>query len=246
MYRLSVLFSLLLLFSSSLSHAQNSKDNFYALDADWKGTTLDKAKYVAREIKINDTCYRWDSYNTYGPLIKSESFKDKKGAILHGKFAYYDSVGRLDSSGYYFNGSQDGSWYIYNEEYKVIIIKEYNKGALVSVNEVWKEVAAKEKQIDEKESEYPGGAPAWQRYLNRNLRYPQRALNIKKEGLVTIGFRVNTDGQTDDFFILKSVELSLDDEAMQVIKNSKMWVPAVQKGQNVKSYKAQPIGFRLQ
>jgi periplasmic protein TonB len=247
MYRLSVLFSLLLLMSSSsLSYAQNLNDNFYALDENWKGTTLDKAKYIAREIKINDTCYRWDSYNAYGPLIRSESFKDKKGTLLHGKFAYYDSLGRADSIGYYSNGLQDGTWYFFNEKGKIIIKKEYKKGALISVDEVWKEVAPKENQNDEKESEYPGGAPAWQRYLNRNLRYPQRAINIKKEGMVAVVFVVNTDGQTDDFTMLKSVELSLDDEALRVIKNSKMWVPAVQNGKNVKSYKVQPIGYRLQ
>jgi periplasmic protein TonB len=244
MYRLSVLFLLLLVFCSPLLYSQNSNDGFITLDANWQSTTPDKAKYLVREVNKNDTCYRKDSYNLYGPLIKSESFKDKKGAvlnILHGKYASYDSEGRADSIGNYFNGKQDGTWYFYNAEGNVVKQKEYNGGALVSV----KEVADKENPNDT-ESEYPGGAPAWQRYLNRNLRYPQRAIDNKKQGTVVVVFVVNTDGQTEDFTILKSLELSMDDETIRIFKNSNRWVPATKNDQNVRSYKKQPITYRME
>ncbi len=34
-------------------------------------------------------------------------------------------------------------------------------------------------------------------------------------------------------------------EAVRVIKKSGKWTPAVQNGHHVKSYKKQPIGFRI-
>lgn len=246
MYRLAVLFVLLLI-SSSLSYAQkNSKDDFITLDANWQSTTPDKAKYLVREINLNDTCYRKVSYNMYGPLIKSESFKDKSGIILHGKFASYDTEGRADSIGNYFNGKQEGTWFFYNGEGNVVKQKDYNRGVLISVNELGTKETLVENQNDEIESEYPGGAAAWQRYLNRNLRYPQRAIDIKKQGTVTVLFVVNTDGQTEDFTVLKSLELSLDDETIRIFKNSNRWVPATKNGQNVRSYKKQPIVYRME
>jgi len=252
MHRSTILLLLLLLISSSFLYSQRNKlpdGTFYVFDENWKGTTIEKAVYLAREIKINDTCYKWDSYNFTGPLVKSETFKDDKATIPHGKFAFYDSKGNADSIGYYSNGLANGTWYIMNDTGKVIIEKKYDLGKLISVRDILKEDSANAKNDDkdakeEKESEFPGSLGAWQRYLNHNLRYPDRALNMNKEGQVTIIFIVTEDGKIDDPTLLQSVEFSLDEEAMRIIKNSPKWVPAVKSGKKIKSYKKQPIVFR--
>src|SRR4051812_6127762 len=48
------------------------------------------------------------------------------------------------------------------------------------------------------ESEYPGGAAAWQRYLNRNLRYPQEAIDNEVQGPVVVQFIVDKEGNVSD------------------------------------------------
>jgi periplasmic protein TonB len=64
--------------------------------------------------------------------------------------------------------------------------------------------------------------------------------------MVTIGFIVDKEGTVTDPYIAHSVEYSLDAEALKIIKASGKWEPATQNGHIVKSYKTQPINFRLE
>jgi protein TonB len=102
------------------------------------------------------------------------------------------------------------------------------------------------KDSAEKESEFPGGVSRWLRYLNKNLKYPDRAINSKIDGQVRVCFIVDKEGNVIDPFIAKSVEWSLDDESVAIIKASGQWTPAIQFGKIVKSYKLQPIVYRLE
>ena len=95
------------------------------------------------------------------------------------------------------------------------------------------------------ESEYPGGASAWQRYLNKNLRYPQDAIDNDIQGTVVVQFIVDKAGLVSDVEAISGPQ-ELRDEAVRVIKKSGQWTPAVQNGRQVKSYKKQPIVFRLE
>jgi protein TonB len=95
------------------------------------------------------------------------------------------------------------------------------------------------------ESEYPGGAAAWQRYLNRNLRYPQEAIDNEVQGAVVVQFIVDKEGTVSDVEAISGPQ-ELRPEAVRVIKKSGKWTPAVQNGRQVKSYKKQPIVFRLE
>ncbi len=95
------------------------------------------------------------------------------------------------------------------------------------------------------ESEYPGGSSAWQRYLNKNLRYPQDAIDNEIQGTIVVQFIVDKEGNVSDVEAISGPK-ELRDEAVRVIKKSGKWTPAVQNGRQVKSYKKQPITFRLE
>ena len=94
------------------------------------------------------------------------------------------------------------------------------------------------------ESEYPGGIPAWQRFLNKYLRYPQEAQDQGVQGTVLVQFIVDKEGNVSDVEAV-SGPAELRAEAVRVIKKSGKWTPAVQNGRHVKSYKKQPIGFKM-
>jgi len=94
------------------------------------------------------------------------------------------------------------------------------------------------------ESEYPGGMPAWQRFLNKYLRYPQEAQDQGVQGTVLVQFIVDKEGNVSDVEAV-SGPAELRAEAVRVIKKSGKWTPAVQNGRHVKSYKKQPIGFKM-
>lgn len=256
MYRIMLsLLYLLLICNASLYSQRNkpSEDSYFVFDENWQGTTIEKAKYLARQKKISDTCWQWDTYNFAGPLMRTENFKDEKGSIAHGRFIIYNAKGRMDSICNYSNGVANGTWYIFNDTGRVATKLVYDRGKLLSVVDAIKEDSINEKQKDtnavlakvEIESEYPGKLSAWAKYLNSNLKYPERALNFEKQGNVVIQFIVDTEGKIEDPAIYQSVEFSLDEEALRIIRNSKKWIPANQNGKKVKSYKRQPIYFRL-
>src|ERR1700742_548547 len=97
------------------------------------------------------------------------------------------------------------------------------------------------------ESEYPGGAAAWLRYLNKNFRYPDDAVNNEIQGTVVVQFIVDKEGNVSDVQAISGPESGgLREEAVRVIKKSGKWTPAVQNGRQVKSYKKQPIVFKLE
>jgi len=97
------------------------------------------------------------------------------------------------------------------------------------------------------ESEYPGGAPAWLRYLNKNFRYPDDALTNEVQGTVMVQFIVDREGNVSDVEVVSGPETGgLREEAIRVIQKSGKWTPAIQNGRKVKSYKRQPVVFKLQ
>ena len=96
------------------------------------------------------------------------------------------------------------------------------------------------------ESEYPGGQAAWLRFLNKNLanNYPQDAIDNGIQGTVVIQFIVDKEGNVSNVEAV-SGPAELRDAGVKVIKKSGKWIPAVQNGRQVKSYKKQPIVFKL-
>jgi protein TonB len=96
------------------------------------------------------------------------------------------------------------------------------------------------------ESEYPGGRAAWQRFLNKNFRFPDDALNEGIQGAVMVQFIVDRDGNVSDVHVVSGPDKGgLREEAIRVIAKSGKWIPGVQNGRQVKSYKNQPIIFML-
>ena len=94
------------------------------------------------------------------------------------------------------------------------------------------------------ESEYPGGIESWKRFLGKSLRYPEDAIEKEIEGTVLVQFIVDKEGNVSDVSAISGPN-ELRGEAERVINKSGKWIPASQNGRKVKSYKKQPVTFRL-
>jgi protein TonB len=95
------------------------------------------------------------------------------------------------------------------------------------------------------ESEYPGGLESWKRFLNKNIRYPELAIENQIQGMVIVQFIVDRSGNVSEVQAISGPN-ELRDEAVRVIRKSGQWIPAIQNGRQVKSYKRQPIIFKLE
>ncbi len=95
------------------------------------------------------------------------------------------------------------------------------------------------------ESSFPGGVPGWGRFVQENLVYPKKAIKKNIQGTVITRFIVDSDGTVSDIDAIDGPEL-LREAVIDVIKKSPNWKPAQQYGKKVKSYKIQPITFKIQ
>jgi len=95
------------------------------------------------------------------------------------------------------------------------------------------------------ESTYPAGMQAWLRFLSKNFRVPEEAISTETGGTVIVQFVVDKDGNVSDVQAVEGPEV-LRAEAVRVIKKSGKWMPAIQNGRKVNSYKRQPIVVKLE
>ena len=237
-----------LLFISLASFSQKSKieDAFYLWDSAWNNVgKVENASFFTRVRFVNDTCWRHYNYKISGPMLSLEEYKDRDAKTPNGRFSYMRPDGTLDSIGQVVDGKLHGTWYFFSDTTSVIMKKEYSSGMLLSI---WRASDSKNdtsKNEDDVESMFPGPAGSWSRYLIKNMKYPEAAVSKEIQGTVIVNFIVDSEGKIRDEFLVKSVEFTLDDEAIRLIKQSPKWIPAIQKGHKVKSYKKQPIQFRL-
>lgn len=99
------------------------------------------------------------------------------------------------------------------------------------------------------ESEFPPGGEkgkkAWSDFLNKELGRDPSWAEAGVSGTVVVQFVVDKQGNVSDIKVVDG-PAALRAYAEKAIKKSGKWVPAIQNGHQVKSYKRQPITFQAQ
>ena len=93
---------------------------------------------------------------------------------------------------------------------------------------------------------FPGGMAALMAYLQKSIKYPPVAEENGIQGRVVCTFVVERDGSVTDVRVAKSVDPSLDKEAVRVVSAMPKWIPGKQNGQSVRVKYTLPVTFRLQ
>jgi len=109
-----------------------------------------------------------------------------------------------------------------------------------------KEEETKVFDVVEQMPQFPGGANALFEYLSKNIKYPAVAEENGVQGRVIVTFVVERDGSITDVKVVKSVDPSLDKEAMRVVKGMPHWIPGKQNGSAVRVKYTVPVQFKLQ
>lgn len=92
---------------------------------------------------------------------------------------------------------------------------------------------------------FPGGKAALFQFLSKTIKYPVSAEEKIIQGRVIVGFYVEADGMLTDIKVKKSVDPSLDEEAVRVVKSMPKWIPGKKDGVPVKIEYTLPVTFRL-
>ena len=92
---------------------------------------------------------------------------------------------------------------------------------------------------------YPGDMAECYMFVARQMHYPEEAEEKGIEGRVLIRFVVEKDGRLTNFEVIESPDPLLSDEALRVLKQMPKWIPAKNKGKDVRCRYSMPILFRL-
>jgi len=100
--------------------------------------------------------------------------------------------------------------------------------------------------VEDKPSFQGQGEYGFRIWVAKNLQYPEIAAENGISGKVFVKFVINTKGEVEDAVVLRSVDPSLDSEALRVIMSSPKWSPGKQRGKPVSVIFKMPINFVLQ
>jgi len=235
----------------------------------WKSTRPDSAEYYAVVVKTDsgkamtiryrsgiteltgryaDDSMRiksgvWNVYSEKGTLTHSSIFINGKA---QGPEAFYDDRGRVEEKGENRDGERTGTWTGYYPSGKSAGTAVYNAGKLVSLALLNEDgTPNREDKVFEREAEFPGGAKELLKYFNKNMKYPDYAVDHSIQGVVMVKFRVTKEGQIMDVKVQYTANKHLDAAALELVRGMPEWKPAVVGGVARDCWKVQPVDFRL-
>jgi TonB family C-terminal domain len=95
---------------------------------------------------------------------------------------------------------------------------------------------------------FPGDGDSnsnFMKWIAENIKYPPVAAENGIQGRVHCQFIVNADGSVSDVTILRSIDPSLDREAVRVLRSMPRWKPGKQQHKAVRVKLSVPVNFRL-
>jgi TonB family protein len=97
----------------------------------------------------------------------------------------------------------------------------------------------------EKMPTFPGGESELLKFIKKNVKYPQQAIEQKLEDKVFLVFCVLETGEISNITVARGKYEILNNEAIRVVKLMPKFEPAFNKGKNIPSKFVVPIVFKL-
>lgn len=101
-------------------------------------------------------------------------------------------------------------------------------------------------EIVDKDAEYIGGYIAMMNFIQKNMNYPQEAIELNEQGRVYVSFIVEKDGSVSSVQVERGVSKSIDREAERLVRMFPEWKPAEMAYGKVRARVRLPINFILE
>jgi len=99
--------------------------------------------------------------------------------------------------------------------------------------------------IVEEDASFPGGTSEMYKWIRNNLVYPPVAEERGIEGTVQLVFVVTPEGAIEQVEVLKTFDVSCDNEAVRIVKKMPTWSPAKINGKPVHMRFRLPVTFKM-
>lgn len=90
-------------------------------------------------------------------------------------------------------------------------------------------------------AQFPGGPAGWTRYITRQIEAHVDDLTDRDYGTVLLRFFIDTSGNISNVRALTMSGSLLAGIGIQAVEKGPAWIPARQKGRNVKAFRIQPL-----
>ncbi len=91
-----------------------------------------------------------------------------------------------------------------------------------------------------------GDLNSFRNWVQREVKFPQIALENGISGRVILTFVIEKDGRLTNIQVLQTPDRSLSEEAIRVLNKSPKWSPGKQRGKTVRVKYTLPVEFRVQ
>lgn len=241
---------LLLIFTFLLSSTTYAQTITYF---DGKGDTVtvnDKWSYYIqlRQEKDQDSIWIEEKFSNNNQILRQKYFyyKSPDKQVRHGKYQIWDSSGVTLQKINFYHGKFDGSLKTYWNNGQLKRDELYRLDSLLSGNCYDSSGKIIEHFPFIIYSDYKGGREAMMAFIQKNLHYPEDALDNDMEGTVKIKFTVNKDGMLSGITIVDAPCISLGEEAIRVIQlMDGNWSPEYIDGVPVSVNMMVPFRFKL-
>lgn len=209
----------------------------------------------------------WVGFHENGMISDSMNYNEN-GWVMGMRLAWHDDGMMADSTfiqpdgsavsirwwqsgfpseaGYYSKGFlQHGKWQYWHSNGQLASLEIFDHGKLVN-KEYFDENGVKQSDTTNRDriAGFPGGLKAWQKYLYKNLYFPEQyKITNADQAIVLVRFAVNENGSISDIVVTVPFHPDFDKIATDVISHSPKWTPAIRHNRKIKEYHTQPVTF---
>lgn len=156
--------------------------------------------------------------------------------------SWFDN-GNISSAGYYTAwDKRRGKWQFFHNNGKISSYEVYDNGKPIS-KDCFDENGKKSAScLADTSAQFHGGNKAWQEYLSRKLYFPPGYKFTNTDAAtVVISFVIDEDGNVKAAYVYMPLFREFDQVALDVIKKSPRWIPAIEHNRKIKYHFSQPI-----
>ncbi len=157
---------------------------------------------------------------------------------------YWFDNGNPAAAGRFKNWKPYGKWQYFHATGKLSSIEVYDTNKTVNVQYYSETGSPMDTTGVDQAAAFPGGATVWQNYLMKHLYFPEQyKITNADKAVAVITFTVDIDGKVKDAYVSTPFFPQFDEIALNVIKKSPPWQPALQHGRKVPYYQRQSVFF---
>jgi TonB family protein len=215
-----------------------------------------------RIMKCNyETNGQWSE--TYYVLKSDSSVKDGKyqrwvgdEKVMQGSYKNNEKNGRwtfylggvVIAEGNYSHNLPVQAWKFYSTYHDLIQVYDFERDSLLffdkQLEESFYPSIALEGDQGKTQPMFVGGQTFLNYMLKYNVRYPEIAAGLKKQGTVNVEFSIDTNGVVKEPLIEEKIGFGMDEEAIRFVNQlDKFWIPGKLNGQKIMMRYTLPVSF---